>query len=258
MDARDNPNVEVRFESVRGCGFRDKPGAMYFTAEFDNSFSCGRFPIPLTLCPCCGHGIRLSRGIQWINARKFLDAAPPCKTGDSDDGLAHCMACPTHNLLATEQLDQSLMIRIGEKHYPTPESFIIEARDGIHQQPGGISLPMGISRRITSKPNGFELGKTWVFLAHKKAIKTAEITNINQLELFNDGPQPNLPGLPSSITLKDDYQPGIFFAFQPTAIEVIVTDETTEEELKGYIEKGYTPIYIVKNQTTKPKQGELI
>ncbi|GAJ18049.1 unnamed protein product, partial [marine sediment metagenome] len=52
-------------EERRGCGFR-KVGGMYLCGEFVSS-PCDRMPFPLTTCPVCGQGIKVSRGFTQVN-----------------------------------------------------------------------------------------------------------------------------------------------------------------------------------------------
>ena len=47
--------------------------------------------------------------------------------------------------------------------------------------------------------------------------------------------------------------PGIFQAFRPTAIEYVVTGKETEEEIEKLIERGITPVEIVRG----PENTEL-
>jgi len=60
----DEPEIEVRYESKRGCGWR-KPGGLYLMADGPAEL-CGKLPIPLEICPSCGGGIKLSRGWTWV------------------------------------------------------------------------------------------------------------------------------------------------------------------------------------------------
>ncbi|GAI07705.1 unnamed protein product [marine sediment metagenome] len=52
-------------EERRGCGFR-KVGGMYLCGEYISS-PCDRMPFPLTVCPVCGQGIKVSRGFTEVN-----------------------------------------------------------------------------------------------------------------------------------------------------------------------------------------------
>jgi hypothetical protein len=80
------------------------------------------------------------------------------------------------------------LLWVGEKFY-TPRSFLDEA------------VGRGISKRVASLPKGFEIGKTVVYLAHKKCIPTEE-----------------------------ESQPAIFTAYKPSRLEIVV-DTTNPDEL---------------------------
>jgi len=105
------------------------------------------------------------------------------------------------------------LIWIGEQFYKTPQDFLQEARE------------QGISRRISTVPKGFEPGKTWVLLAHRKGIAPADT--------------PDAPG---------DYSrghiPAIFAMFKPQAIEYVVKGDETQEELERIIKRGLTPVRV--------------
>jgi hypothetical protein len=102
------------------------------------------------------------------------------------------------------------LIWIGEGHYSSTRAFIREADD------------MGISRRITSIPRGFEVGVTWVFLAHPKGM----------LKLV-DGPPDGL------FDKEPQHRPAIFMAFKPSKIERIVkqSDYDTHQEIAEWFTK---------------------
>jgi hypothetical protein len=93
---------------------------------------------------------------------------------------------------------------IGEKFYST-ESFTQEAAE------------LGISKRISAIPHGFKIGETWIFLAHKKAIKN---------NVVFDGEEIEKP------------RAGIFMAFKPARIEKIVlqSEFKIHSNLKGWID----------------------
>ena len=42
------------------------------------------------------------------------------------------------------------------------------------------------------------------------------------------------------------WHPTIFSAFRPTRIEIVVSEEPTEEELEAYKRRGITPVRVVK------------
>ncbi len=213
------PNIEQRIEQRRGCGYR-QPGGKYVVAGKPQA-DCGRLPIPLTVCPTCNTGIKAARGWTWFNPEPFILAAPEC------DGNA-CDSCPVSNngLVEIRKVNEDParcagLIWIGEKFYATPEEFLTEAGR------------MGISRRIKAIPRGFEVGKTWVFLAHRKAIPAVHesecATNANPTGECDCEAEPT---------------PGIFSAFRPDAIEYIVKGTEDEAELDKLENAGFTLIHV--------------
>jgi hypothetical protein len=105
------------------------------------------------------------------------------------------------------------LLWIGEKFYPTVEAFQTEA------------AWLGISRRITAIPRGFEVGKHWVFFAHPKAA-FAPIAD----DLMARGA-------------------GIFRIFLPSSIEKIVTESQAKdaEAMAALRERGITPVVVPDN-----------
>ena len=145
--------IQVRVEGKRGCGYR-KPGGFYLISD-NPGRGCGKLPIPLDVCPCCGHGIKPSRGWTWINGAQ-LAAERPCEI----IGTAYCAVCPL-----SKPMGRVGLLWIGEAYYKTPADFQKEADT------------MGLSRRISRIPRGFKLGETWVWFAHRKAINNPDGTH---------------------------------------------------------------------------------
>jgi len=104
---------------------------------------------------------------------------------------------------------RSILIWVGTSFYKTPADFIAEA------------ARMGISRRIQKGvPRGFVVGETPVLLAHRHCLWGGKV----------DG--------------KDSWLPGIFGAFIPQRIEVIVDEETSDEQIESYLRRGMTPVIV--------------
>lgn len=133
-------------EGARGCGFR-KPGGFYLRTDDVDAYNCGRLPIPLRICNCCGQGIKQTRGYNWISGS--LINSVPCKTGN-------CETCPFDKLVGDQE--KLMLVWIGKKFYNTVKSFMDEA---------GF---MGISRRLPALPRGFVVGETKIALAHPDAV----------------------------------------------------------------------------------------
>jgi hypothetical protein len=139
-----DPRIQLRVEPRRGCGFR-KPGGIYLVADGPAAI-CGKLPIPLEVCPCCGVGIKPCRGWTWVNGTQ-LAAAKGCSSAHQ------CLGCPL-----AAQPGRVGLLWVGEKFYATPDEWTREAQ---HQ---------GVSRRLSTVPRDFVLGETWVWMAHRKAI----------------------------------------------------------------------------------------
>ena len=66
--------VLILREAKRGCGYR-KAGpdgtGLYLMGEITWSV-CERLPFPLTVCPCCGAGVKHTRAFRWIEPTKLF------------------------------------------------------------------------------------------------------------------------------------------------------------------------------------------
>lgn len=225
-------------EKRRACGFR-KVGGLYLVSEGLGA-PCCKMPILLHICPTCNHGIKQSRGWTWIDPKPFTAGAcasqpaePFATTLQLLTGGPLCTLAPnTCNPLS----DKVGLLWIGEAFYKTPSAFQIEAAE------------MGVSRRITAVPRGFEVGKHWVFLAHPKV---------------KENPPAN-PG--DDVT----WTPGVFRIFKPTAIEKILTESMAQDadEMAKLAKAGITPVIVPDNDrdhqgtvydddTDSTPQGEL-
>lgn len=188
--------IEERIERKRRCGWR-KPGGIYVVSG-GMPRECGKLPFPLVVCPICHSGIKFSRGWTWINLAELLKDKP-CRF-DCSKFEEPCIL----NDDCISSLTKVGLLWIGEKFY-TATMFAMEAND------------MGISRRIPNIPRGFELGKTWIALAHRKSISD------------------------------DSVDPAIMYMFKPTAIEYIVGGSESEEKLQRLVNKGVTLVNVTKD-----------
>lgn len=145
---------------------------------------CDRLPFELQNCPVCGSGIHFNRFYQIIDWLKYAGKHEPCRDRYT------CSVCDPEQF--SENFKYAVMW-VGEKYYST-KTFIKEAHT------------MGISKRIPAAPKEIEIGKTWILLAHKKAVRKMV-------------PDPKGADLP----LKEVMVPGVFYAFVPTAFEKIIT-----------------------------------
>jgi hypothetical protein len=90
------------------------------------------------------------------------------------------------------------LIWIGGGYYKTPGDFMKEAGR------------MGISRKLPAVPRNFVLGKTVVYLAHREAAFATDRALV-----------------PEEIAAR---APGIFTAFKPTGIDLVIEDENNVPE----------------------------
>lgn len=219
--------IEIRYDDVRGCGTR-KPGGLYLVAGNFLLSACGKLPVPLTTCPCCGNGIKPSRGWTWIDFDS-LTSKVKC-TMPKDE----CEACPLHGPVGKVGL-----LWVGEKFYRTPMEFTEEAAQ------------QGISRRVAFIPREFELGKTRVVFAHRKAIaQPCPMCNGGEFKLEGSEECPVCKGENSL------FSAAIFHMFKPTAIEYVVKGDEAEDELEALVKRGITPIKVVMKGNAKPTTDE--
>jgi len=186
-------------EPIRHCGNR-KIGGIYICSDPGDHFSCIILPYNVGICPCCFEGIKFSRGFKWIVPNKlFLDIEESCS------GFIES-SCIVKNNCPLRSKEKSGIMWIGEMFY-TPQSFTEEA------------IQHGVSKRIASVPRDFEIGKTWVFLAHKRG------------------------GIDPKTNKK---VPAIFYVFKPIRIEKIVseTQYRNKDEIEILKRRGITPIVV--------------
>jgi len=191
--------VEISHETKRGCGYRT-PGAarvgIYLVGPSTLTV-CERLPFPLTICPCCGHGIRFSRGFTWIDPIRLFDPTlePRCDyasevsrlLGDLRNNNQHDHNnCPVCNPWMVG--DQAGLMWVGEKYYPSPHHFIREARE------------MGVSKKISGLPKDFKIGEHVIYLGHHKAYTD-----------WDDASHP--------------VKPGVFMAFTPVQVDLVIDNE---------------------------------
>lgn len=218
-------NVPVKIEGRRGCGYR-KPGGLYLVSGV-LSDPCPLLPIETKTCPTCGEGIKPARGYTWIDWDALLDPHP-------HGGELYNLLCPLSH--QAEQLGmedgKAGLIWIGEQFYPTPQSFTAEAAQ------------MGVSRRISALPRGFQIGTTWVLLGHRKALTQACSECGDE-----PGGDPECPVCEGS---GFQHVPGIISAFRPTAVEYVVRGDEPVEELEAMTRRGITPVRV--EQAADPQE----
>jgi hypothetical protein len=203
-------------EAKRGCGYR-KAGGLYIVAGGVGE-ACERLPVPIIACPTCDQHVKQSRGFQWHKPGFLLAGAKPCQHVSG-----HChrcaVCCPELIERNAVPSDKVGLIWVGEQFYPTPDDWAKEA------------CKLGVSRRVSAIPKGLVVGRTWVLVAHPKAIA-------EQVKVKKEGELAE--------TEDTKYTPAIFQAFVPERIELIVTPSMKKQEwVKELVEKqGVTLVEV--------------
>ncbi len=221
-------------EARRQCNFR-KIGGSYLCCD-GPSIVCGRLPLKLLPCPLCSHVIPFSRGLARITPREVAYSADDC-TQPPD----HCALCPMTNAMDQETAG---LHWIGQAHY-SPQEFLEE------------SNRLGISRRVPwPLPKWFELGKTWLFLAHIAVFQDtcAQCEGKTTIEL--GGMYVKCPECDGSGQVP---VPGVFQVFKPQRVERIIPDTMGEAERELLRKEGLTLVEVPANDPdhqAKKKGGE--
>jgi hypothetical protein len=215
------PTITTIFENKRACGYKKK-GGFYLIGSTEFTSTCCKLPFPLTVCKCCGQGIKFSRGFTWISPEIFnviSCSSFPAGPGQYRFSEIDSKKC---NLIDMYLHSYKLgLMWVGENNYKTPGHFINEARH------------VGISKRIAQIPREAVPGKTWIALAHKKAV-------------YN-------PLLMTSMSNSENcLTPGVFMIFKLTAIQYIVTGKEETVELERLEKRGIQLVEVkpATQQTT--------
>ena len=211
--------VHTSVESARGCGYRKKGGIYLVAGEL--SEPCPKLPIELHACPTCGGGIHQTRGFTWILPHPLLEPGPH---GSEE----HDNVCPLGEVMFANHWhhgEKAGLIWIGAKFYATPEAFMKEAQT------------MGVSRRISTVPRDFKVGKTWIALAHPKAVPG---------ECEHGAPAGNPCANCPKGESAGEWRGGVVTFFCPVAREYIVKGDETEEDLDKLEERGFRLVKVVR------------
>jgi len=196
---------------------------------------CDRMPFPLSTCPVCGQGIKVSRGFTQVNPfqlwgthdgvmRWQRDASGNYDIALCKDRIRPCFLCDPQD-------EPAYIMLVGAGNYKMPQDFLDEA----HR--------MGISKRIPFIPKGLELGKTVVYLAHPQACKVREPIALQQALAIVEGSETNQPRLLE--TEKISKALGIFCAFIPKRVEKLIWEkDASPEELEKLEKRGILPVIV--------------
>lgn len=225
--------IQTRSDRKRGCGWR-KPGGLYMVAA-GIPMACGKLPIPLDRCPCCGHGVKPTRGFAWIDGDQMI-APQKGKCRLRDEG--HCARCPLSDAMF-DCIGRVGLVWIGGKFYPKPEDWTKEAAE------------LGVSRRIPMVPKDFVAGKTWIWVAHRKTIakRCPHCWEDVKQALVKETKRVPCAFCEDTGTI---HTPGVFHMFKPTAIEYVVKGDETDDELERMVKRGITPVKIERVEEEEP------
>lgn len=204
-------------EAKRGCGYR-KVGGLYLVGS-GQGIACDRLPIALEICPCCGQGIKQTRGWTWVDVAGLVKGPHLIREAHrQQSGRAYAVdqPCPCHPSCPLchrpQDIGRAGLLWVGTQFYPTIEHFEQEART------------LGVSRRLGAVPRGFEVDKSWVLFAHPRGI------------------------LKPSGDLEAKYVPAIFRVWKPTAIERIYKESDRESaEVAADVKRGISPVFVPDN-----------
>jgi len=224
--------ITQQTELIRGCGYRQT--GFYLRADRFIGNHCGKLPIPLIICPCCGEGIKQTRSWRKIDLNRLAQDVR-CSMGMpiSAEDQAMASSSPGLNSLKANIENQcngchlggsipsvAYLLWVGAQSYSAGE-FLDEGSE------------QGISRRIPSTrggnpqlPRQFKVGESLVALAHPEVCLTEE---------------------------GDGLAPGLFCFFRPQAVEYVVDtskmrDQTYIEYLERLSERGCTLIQVERGQ----------
>lgn len=195
-------------EPRRECNYR-KVGGLYLIGEGFGA-ECDRLPLAITPCACCGEEPRFTRGIAQIDPYALWG---PHEVRKNPIETLHCAEghCPI-----CDPVEQAFLMWVGSEY--TVDSFSREART------------LGISKRVPFIPNNFVVGTSWVFLAKQRIIPNSS--------------QGWMPGMAEE---RRGFGPGVFTAFRPSAIELVLDQSEVDAEsdrVREAREKGVTIVGV--------------
>lgn len=217
----------MAIEAKRGCGFR-KINGLYLVGG-GLAVPCDRMPYPLDRCRTCGAGVKFTRGHTWLQP-DFFPTHEDCR----EDGPCPVCGYVGANLDGVVPADfgPHLLLWIGRSHY-SPESYLEESRR------------LGVSRRIPAIPKGLVLGETWVLLAHLDAVAPKDPTACDHCDVPKDFHATVAGNRPCGEFQPPKPTPGIFSAFIPRAVELILREsDATPERVEKEKKRGVTVVAV--------------
>jgi len=220
-------------EPKRGCGFR-QVGKLYLIGD-GIEYICPSLPLSLDPCVICGYAPAQYRDFMWVPKAYFKDLKMHNPTGQAC--LPNCPICYPDSSNDHEKYG---LMWVGRKYY-TPESFIAEDKS------------VGICKAIKQVPKGLVLGESWVLLAHPQAISGFRDREDQETSIMlMTGEQGDDETIPPST-------PGVFYAFIPTRIEVLLYKSQAFSDRISEIEaKGITPIIVPDEYTAHSRRTRTV
>jgi hypothetical protein len=209
-------------------------------------------PYELPRCPTCGGGVKFTRSHTWLQPeffpRHLQRGDSTLKQGGPPPESAFCQdesACPVCR--NRDDFGPHLLLWIGRAHY-SPEEYLKESRE------------LGVSRRIPAPPKGMVMGETWVLLAHLDAVPTKNFFKGQpQCTVCNFTEGMHSPGAPADVCSAFQAPkptPGIFCAFIPRAVELILKEsDATPERREKEAKRGVTVVAVPDDD--KDHQGSV-
>lgn len=226
-------------------------GGVYIVCD-GFSTPCDGLPVELSACACCEFEVAQARSMQPIHAGYLASLmkghqckdefpCPVCFFGTGYHALKAEIARLRKEILTLKEpfrseqekelakkerdLPKVFYLMFVSKDFYTPESFIEESRK------------LGISKRVAanSLPKGFVVGKDWVFLAH--------------------GTVKFYPVVDGEVQADPRIATGIFHAFRPQRLEVLMWKGTDAQTIADYEEAGYTVVLLEKTKENIERHG---
>lgn len=214
------------YEAKRGCGFRHQ--GFYLRTDPAQISECGKFPLKLEACECCGLKIKLTRSLQKINVQNLF------KNVECDNPRELCRAC------LINRTGFGYLISIGHKHYPSRDDFKREA------------IEMGISKRVAFPlPRDFKVKESVVLLGHPKVfteLVPEDSIEVEHAEIDEDSQQKGLPMIVSPakttgrMVAKDIA--AVVMMFVPQRIEYVVNGTEPDEHLEQLAKQGVSLVRV--------------
>jgi hypothetical protein len=209
---------DIYGETERGCGWRHIGG--FYLMGSGMGQGCDALPLDLEPCGECGFElpkklrVMMSVHSGYLRPKILVKHSLPKDSEKVGEKCSDKFPCPVCNM----KFGKKFLLMTVAKEFYSPESFIEEARK------------YGVSKRIRPEtlPKEFELGKTWVFLAHKEAIRTKDSN----------------PDILTDERKLGEYKRGLFYAFKPKRIEAIVGDNEKPEKVKDLEDEGFKVIQL--------------